>query len=147
MPDRQLMYEVFGKPSPSSISLGFELLALDMKTLTTRVRFEGRPEFCNPAGVIQGGYLVAMMDDTIGMLAGVKAGKTKLPSTVDLHTHFLRPVRRGTIEVAARLRNVGRAMLFAEADLFDSRGKEAARSTASLTLNPVLKPAAERSNG
>ena len=89
------------------------------------------------AGVIQGGYLVAMMDDTIGMLAGMKAGKTKLPSTVDLHTHFLRPVRKGAIEVAARLRNVGRAMLFAEAELYDSRGKEAARSTASLTLNPV----------
>jgi uncharacterized protein (TIGR00369 family) len=112
-----------------------------MKELMTRVRFEGRPEFCNPAGVIQGGYLVAMMDDTIGMLAGMKAGKTKLPSTVDLHTHFLRPVRKGEIEVVARLRNVGRAMLFAEAELYDSRGKEAARSSASLTLNPVLKPA------
>jgi len=143
MPDSHLICDVFPTPSPSSTSLGFELLALDMKELTTRVRFEGRPEFCNPAGVIQGGYLVAMMDDTIGMLAGMKAGKTKLPSTVDLHTHFLRPVRKGTIEVAARLRNVGRAMVFAEAELYDSRGKEAARSTASLTLNPVLKPAKE----
>ncbi|MCA8900739.1 MAG: PaaI family thioesterase [Hyphomonas sp.] len=140
MPDSHLMYEVFGKPSPSSTSLGFQLLSLDMKALTTRVRFDGKPEFCNPAGVIQGGYLVAMMDDTIGMLAGMKAGKTKLPSTVDLHTHFLRPVRKGAIEVAARLRNVGRAIIFADAELYDSRGKEAARASASLTLNPVLKP-------
>ncbi|MEZ5952811.1 MAG: PaaI family thioesterase [Hyphomonas sp.] len=135
------MYEVFGKPSPSSTSLGFELISLDMKAMTTRVRFDGKPEFCNPAGVIQGGYLVAMMDDTIGMLAGMKAGRAKLPSTVDLHTHFLRPVRKGAIEVAARLRNVGRAIIFAEAELYDSRGKEAARASASLTLNPVLKPA------
>jgi hypothetical protein len=44
-------------------------------------------------------------------------------------------------EVAARLRNIGRAMIFAEADLFDARGKEAARATASLTLNPVKTPA------
>lgn len=141
MPDSHLIRDVFPAPSPSSTSLGFELLSLDMKELTMRVRFDGKPEFCNPAGVIQGGYLVAMMDDTIGALAGMKAGKAKLPSTVDLHTHFLRPVRKGPIEVAARLRNVGRAMLFAEAELYDSRGKEAARSTASLTLNPVLKPA------
>ena len=140
MPDSHLIHEIFPSPSPSSTSLGFKLLSLDMKALTTRVRFEGRPEFCNPAGVIQGGYLVAMMDDTIGMLAGMKAGKARLPSTVDLHTHFLRPVRKGVIEVAARLRNVGRAMVFAEAELYDSRGKEAARSTASLTFNPVLKP-------
>ena len=32
------------------------------------------------------------------------------------------------------------AMIFAEADLFDARGKEAARATASLTLNPVKAP-------
>ena len=141
MPDSKRITEVFPQPSPSSTSLGFELLSLDLKKWEARVRFDGRPEFCNPAGVIQGGYLVAMMDDTIGMLAGMKAGKTKLPSTVDLHTHFLRPVRKGAIEVVARLRNIGRAMVFAEAELYDSRGKEAARCAASLTLNPVNSPA------
>ena len=141
MPDRHLLREVFPTPAPSSLSLGFEILELDAKAMTTRVRFEGRQEFTNPAGFIQGGYLVAMMDDVIGMLTTVKAGTSKLPSTVDLHAHFLRPVRVGVIEVAARLRNVGRAMVFAEADLFDARGKEAARATASLTLNPVSKPA------
>jgi uncharacterized protein (TIGR00369 family) len=141
MPDRHLLRDVFPKPAPSSVSLGFELLELDAKAMTTRVRFDGRQDFTNPAGFIQGGYLVAMMDDAIGMLTTVKAGTSKLPSTVDLHTHFLRPVRVGPIEVVARLRNIGRAMVFAEADLFDARGKEAARATASLTLNPVSKPA------
>ncbi len=140
MPDRHLLRDVFPDPAPSSVSLGFELMSLDAKAMTARVRFEGRPEFTNPAGYIQGGYLVAMMDDVIGMLTTVKAGASKYPSTVDLHTHFLRPVRVGAIEVAARLRNVGRAMVFAEAELFDARGKEAARATASLTLNPVSKP-------
>ncbi|KDA04074.1 PaaI family thioesterase [Hyphomonas oceanitis] len=139
MPDSKRITEVFPQPSPSSTSLGFKLLSLDMKKWETRVRFEGRQEFTNPAGVIQGGYLVAMMDDTIGMLTGMKAGKRALPSTVDLHTHFLRPVRVGVIEVVARLRNIGRAMVFAEAELFDSRGKEAARCAASLTLNPVVQ--------
>jgi uncharacterized protein (TIGR00369 family) len=141
MPDRHLLRDVFPVPARSSVSLGFELLELDAKAMTTRVRFDGRADFTNPAGYIQGGYLVAMMDDAIGMLATVKAGTAKFPSTVDLHTHFLRPVRVGVIEVAARLRNIGRAMIFAEADLFDARGKEAARATASLTLNPVKAPA------
>lgn len=141
MPDSPRIHDVFPRPSNSSVSLGFELLGLDMKAMTTRVRFEGRVEFTNPAGYIQGGYLVAMMDDTIGMLATMKAGKARFPSTVDLHAHFLRPVRVGPIEVIARLRNVGRAIIFAEAELRDARGKEAARATASLTLNPVSKPA------
>lgn len=141
MPDSHLLAKIFPKPAESSKSLGFELISLDMDKLETRVRFDGKAEFTNPAGYIQGGYLVAMMDDTIGMLATVKTGTRALPSTIDLHTHFLRPVRTGPIEVAARLRNIGRSVIFAEADLYDPRGKEAARATASLALNPMKAPA------
>ena len=141
MPDSHLLVKIFPKPAESSKSLGFELISLDMDKLETRVRFDGKAEFTNPAGYIQGGYLVAMMDDTIGMLATVKTGTRALPSTIDLHTHFLRPVRTGPIEVAARLRNIGRSVIFAEADLYDPRGKEAARATASLALNPMKAPA------
>ena len=137
MPDAARITDVFPSPSPSSLTLGFEILALDMKAWTTRVRFDGRPEFRNPAGYVQGGFLAAMLDDTIGFLAGMKTAPNALPSTVDLHTTFLRPVRVGAIEVAAKLSNIGRAMIFTEATLYDARGKEAARSTASLTINPV----------
>jgi uncharacterized protein (TIGR00369 family) len=131
--------DVFPSPSPSSLVLGFEALALDMKDWTTRVRFDGKPEFANPAGYVQGGFLSAMLDDTIGFLAGMKVAPRALPATVDLHTHFLRPVRVGVIEVAARLANIGRSIIFAEATLYDARGKEAARSSASLTVNPVQR--------
>ena len=137
MPDAARITDVFPTPSPSSTTLGFEILALDLKAWTTRVRFDGKPEFRNPAGYIQGGFLSAMLDDTIGFLAGMKTAPRALPSTVDLHTTFLRPVRVGLVEVAAQLSNIGRAMIFAEATLFDTRGKEAARSSASLTINPV----------
>ncbi|MEL7481726.1 MAG: PaaI family thioesterase [Pseudomonadota bacterium] len=141
MPDSHRITEVFPEPSPSSTTLGFELLALDLKAMTTRVRFSGKPEFRNPAGFIQGGYLSAMLDDTIGMLATMKSGGKRMPSTIDLHTTFLRPVRVGLIEVAAQIRNIGRQVIFAEADLFDSRGKEAARARASLAINPMKAPA------
>lgn len=137
MSDAHRITEVFATPSPSSSTLGFEILALDMKAWTTRVHFDGKPEFCNPAGYIQGGFLSAMLDDTIGFLAGMKTAPGALPSTVDLHTTFLRPVRVGGIEVAAKLANIGRAMIFAQATLYDSRNKEAARASASLTVNPV----------
>lgn len=137
MPDSDRIIDVFATPSPSSLTLGFEILALDMKAWTTRVRFDGKPAFRNPAGYIQGGFLAAMLDDTIGFLAGMKVAPRALPSTVDLHTQFLRPVRTGAIEVSAKLSNIGRAMIFTEATLYDARGKEAARATASLTINPV----------
>ena len=137
MPDAHRITEVFPAPSPSSSTLGFEILELDMTAWTTRVRFDGKPEFRNPAGYVQGGFLAAMLDDTIGFLAGMKTAPRALPSTVDLHTVFLRPVRVGAIEVAAKISNIGRAMIFTQATLFDPRGKEAARASASLTINPV----------
>lgn len=141
MPDSQLMYDTFKSPAESSKSLGFELLSLDMSKLETRVRFDGKAAFTNPAGYIQGGFLSAMLDDTIGMLTTLKVGAKAFPSTIDMHVHYLRPVRVGAVEVLARLRNIGRSVIFAEADLYDSRGKEAARATASLALNPVKAPA------
>ncbi|MEL7230955.1 MAG: PaaI family thioesterase [Pseudomonadota bacterium] len=139
--DSHLLTSTFPQPAESSKSLGFELVSLDMSKMETRVRFDGKGEFTNPAGYVQGGYLSAMLDDTIGMLATVKMGTSKFPSTIDLHTHFLRPVRVGLIEVVARLRNIGRQVIFAEADLYDARGKEAARATASLAINPMKAPA------
>jgi len=139
--DSARIHEVFPTPAESSKSLGFKLLALDMTALTTRVQFDGKREFTNPAGYIQGGYLSAMLDDTIGMLATMKTGTEKFPSTIDLHTTFLRPVRVGIIEVAARIRNIGRAVIFAEGELYDTRGKEAARAVATLAINPRKAPA------
>jgi len=134
--DRARIHEVFPEPAESSKSLGFELLALDMSAWTTRVRFDGRPEFTNPAGYIQGGYLTAMLDDAIGMLATMKTGNEKFPSTIDLHTTFLRPVTVGAVEVFARLRNIGMSTIFADAELYDTRGKDAARAVATLAINP-----------
>ncbi|NBC19786.1 MAG: hotdog fold thioesterase [Alphaproteobacteria bacterium] len=139
--DRPRIRDVFPEPAESSKSLGFSLLDLDMTAWTTRVGFEGRPEFTNPAGYIQGGYLTAMMDDAIGMLATMKTGREKFPSTIDLHTSFLRPVKTGAVEVFARLRNIGRAVIFADAELYDNRGKEAARAIATLAINPRKAPA------
>jgi len=139
--DRHLVAETFPNPAESSKSLGFKLISLDMSKMETRVQFEGKAEFTNPAGYVQGGFLSAMLDDTIGMLATMKTGTSAFPSTIDLHTTFLRPVRVGAIEVVARLRNIGRQVIFAEADLFDSRGKEAARAIASLAINPMKAPA------
>ena len=141
MPDRHLLTSVFPNPANSSQLLGFELMMLDMTKMETRVTFEARADFTNPAGYVQGGFLSAMLDDTIGMLATVKVRGRALPSTIDLHTTFLRPVRTGLVEVVARLRNIGRQVIFAEAELYDPRGKEAARAVASLAINPMKAPA------
>jgi uncharacterized protein (TIGR00369 family) len=125
------------EPAPCSQTLGFELLSLDIKAGTARVRFEGKPGFLNPMGTVQGGYLAAMLDDVMGMMAMLVLKGRAVASTIDLHIHYLRPVRPGPIEVAATITNKGPSVLFAEAQLYDSRGKPAAKATSALAVTPV----------
>ena len=123
--------------SKSSITLGFQLLELDIKAGTARVQFEGKPEFANPTGYIQGGMQSAMLDDVMGMIGMLKVGPKSMASTIDLHVHFLRPVRQGKIEVIARITNKGPTVMFAQADLYDCRGKVSAKATCALAITPV----------
>jgi uncharacterized protein (TIGR00369 family) len=123
--------------SQCSMTLGFQLLDLDVKAGTARVQFEGKPEFANPTGYIQGGLQSAMLDDVMGMIGMLKVGPKAMASTIDLHVHFLRPVRQGKIEVAARITNKGPTIMFAEADLYDCRGKVSAKATCALAITPL----------
>ncbi|MEN9855649.1 MAG: hypothetical protein RL186_214 [Pseudomonadota bacterium] len=125
------------QPSQSSQTLGFELLELDVKAGTARVAFDGKAAFANPTGYIQGGLLSAMLDDVMGMIAMLKVGPVASASTIDLHVHFLRPVRQGKIEVEARVSNKGPSVMFAQADLYDCRGKVSARASSALAITPM----------
>ena len=48
---------------PSAKLLGWRLLDARPWDGWLKVGFDGRPEFCNPAGFIQGGILSAMLED------------------------------------------------------------------------------------
>ncbi|MCU0882661.1 MAG: PaaI family thioesterase [Hyphomonadaceae bacterium] len=126
-----------GEPSQSSQTLGFEMIEMDVKAGTARVAFDGKHAFANPTGYIQGGFLSAMLDDVMGMLAMLKVAPKSFASTIDLHVHYLRPVRQGRIEVSARITNKGPTIMFAEADLFDCRGKVSAKATSALAVTPL----------
>ena len=135
-----------GIPEPAACSrtLGFQLLEMDVKAGTARVRFEGKTDFLNPMGTVQGGYLAAMLDDVMGMMAILVLKGRAVASTIDLHIHYLRPVRPGPIEVEARITNKGPTILFAEAQLYDMRGEPAAKATAALAVTPARSGAAAK---
>lgn len=139
MSDFAAIFEAAGLHAISQCSrtLGFELLAVDVKAGTARVAFDGKAAFANPTGYIQGGLLSAMLDDVMGMIAMLKVGPVASASTIDLHVHFLRPVRQGKIEVEARVSNKGPSVMFAQADLYDCRGKVSARASSALAITPM----------
>lgn len=135
-----LMDALPGVGPPSSRTLGLEILTLDTAAGMTRVRFRAREEFTNPSGFVQGGFAAAMLDDAIGMLSWLTLEGKGVPSTIDLSLHYHRPLRPGLVEVAARITAIGRTVIFAEADLFDARGKLCVQARTSLA---IIRPGAD----
>ncbi|NSM55973.1 PaaI family thioesterase, partial [Serratia marcescens] len=49
---------------PCAKLLGWQLVDARPQDGWIKIVFDGKPEFCNPAGFVQGGMLSSMLDDT-----------------------------------------------------------------------------------
>ena len=79
--------------------------------------------------MIHGGIVGTMFDTSMGIAAyAVTGGMTP---TISLTTNFLRPAPGdGTLIVHARVTKAGRAVIYAEAEMWDSRAPEKPVATA-----------------
>ncbi|MEQ8451920.1 MAG: PaaI family thioesterase [Nitratireductor sp.] len=117
--------------------LGMNVVSWDREAATLRVSFDPPRDVINFGGVIQGGFLVAMMDDAMGFNAFISMDMKNAQASIDIHTHFFRPVAYGRTEVEARIVRAGRNVAFVEAELFDKDGILAARAVSSTKLTPI----------
>ncbi|MBS0411037.1 MAG: PaaI family thioesterase [Proteobacteria bacterium] len=114
--------------------LGLDILEADPPRGWVRIAFEGKPEFCNASGTIQGGFLSAMLDDTMGPAVLIHTNAERLPSTIDLHVTFLAPARPGKLFGEGLVTQIGKTIGFAEARLVDEDGRVLARATSSFRV-------------
>jgi uncharacterized protein (TIGR00369 family) len=98
------------------------------------VQFEGKPEFLNPLGTVQGGFLTAMLDDTVGPTATAALPAGQFTQTLEIKTSFLRPAKVGPIFAEARVVHRGRDILFLEGFLCDAEGRMLATATATMRV-------------
>jgi len=117
--------------------LGWELLDFDADKGWVKIGFKTRPEFLNMRGHVQGGFVSGMLDDALGPAIIVKTGGQFLVPTVELHTHFMRPVMPGNPYVEARVTKLGRTLAFTEGTLFGADGTLCARATSTSMLVPM----------
>src|SRR3954452_16585214 len=85
-------------PPPSAATLGIEFVAIDGARGTVEVKFEAKPEFLNPAGNVQGGFLAAMLDDTMGPALTATLDAGEFAPTVNLNVQFHRPAKAGPLK-------------------------------------------------
>jgi uncharacterized protein (TIGR00369 family) len=80
--------------------------------------------FLNPAGIVQGGFISAMMDSAMGASAvlSVKDRKVYVANT-EMKSSFLRPVRNGDVlTCTASVLKPGNVVAFLQARILDDRG-------------------------
>jgi uncharacterized protein (TIGR00369 family) len=123
----------FPRP-PCAELLGWRLLDARPKEGWIRLGFEGKPEFCNPAGFIQGGMLSAMLDDTMGPAVLVMSEGRLYTTTICMTVNFLSPARPGPIVAEAKVTQLGRTIAFVEARLMAEDGTVLATASASERL-------------
>lgn len=126
-------------PPPCSQLLGWRLLDANPADGWIRIGFDGRPEFCNPAGFIQGGMLTAMLDDTMGPAVFVRTEGRLYTTTVSMTVNFLAPARPGPIVGEARVVQLGKTIAFIEGRLTGDDGALLATASASARLVEAAK--------
>ena len=124
---------------PSSRLLGWHLLDARPEAGWIRIGFEGKPEFCNPAGFIQGGILGAMLDDTMGPAVFVMTEGRLYTATITITVNFLAPAKVGPITGEANVTQLGRTVAFVEGRLTAEDGTLLATATASARLVETAK--------
>jgi uncharacterized protein (TIGR00369 family) len=126
-------------PQPSSKLLGWHLLDARPAQGWVRIGFDGKGEFCNPAGFVQGGILSAMLDDTMGPAVFVMTDGKLYTATITMTVNFLNPARPGPITGEANVTQLGKTIAFVEGRLADASGAVLATASASARLIEAAK--------
>ena len=126
-------------PPPSSKLLGWHLLDARPNEGWIRIGFDGRKEFCNPAGFVQGGILSAMLDDTMGPAVFAMTDGKLYTATITMTVNFLTPAKPGKIVGEATVTQLGKTIAFVEGRLVSEDGTVLATATTSARLVETAK--------
>ncbi|MCP5265465.1 MAG: PaaI family thioesterase [Burkholderiaceae bacterium] len=127
-------FDGFSLP-PVTRWLAPRFVAHDPASATLRLDYLARQEWGHPGGMVQGGIVTAMMDDTMGPLVLAQTGGRFHPASTDIHTRYFRGLRVGdTCQVEAHLEHAGRSVAFVRAEMVSEDGKLVARATNTVRL-------------
>jgi uncharacterized protein (TIGR00369 family) len=115
-------------------TLGLAIVGHDAETRTVTVTFEGRAQFTNPVGNLQGGFLAAMLDDTMGLAVASTLEVGEFAPTLNLAVQFHRPAKVGPLRATGIVVARGSAICQLRGELFQHD-----RLVASATATAIVR--------
>lgn len=123
-------FQTSKKRPPCTETLGMQLTAVNQAAMATRFAFEARPEFANPTGAIQGGFICAMLDEAMSTAAIIASNVTMNAPTLEMKVSFLRPLFVGKATGEARILKWGKSTCFIEGEIYNPEGELVAKASA-----------------
>lgn len=127
------------KRPPCTETVGMRLTHVDQEKMTARFEFDAKPDFANPTGAIQGGFIAAMLDEAMSYTAIIASNVTMNAPTLEMKVSFLRPLFVGKATGEARILKWGKSTCFIEAELFDPQGQIVAKASATQAPKPFKR--------
>lgn len=124
---------------PATETLGFQVIRVDQAAREIEAAVEARAEFANPTGQIQGGFLMAMLDETMSVAGVVASNMTAFIPTLEMKTSFFRPATPGRLRCIGRVARWGKQIAFLEGELYDGEGRLLAKATSTAMPQPFPK--------
>lgn len=106
---------------PAAATLGLELVGADTDAGTIDLTFDATAAFTNPLGNVLGGFLAAMLYDTVGPALLATVEPCHFQSTAALTCHFHRSVRPGRLRTHGRVVHRVGSLAHVEASLWAAR--------------------------
>ncbi|MCU0707123.1 MAG: PaaI family thioesterase [Pirellula sp.] len=122
--------------APVSRLIGFDVLPAteeDRSQGKAVVVLEADERLHNPMGRVHGGILSALADAAMGIAFGRTLDDGQDFSTIDLHIHFMRPVRCSRLTASASLVQRGLRIGFVTCTITDERARIIAQASCSCT--------------
>ena len=126
-------------PPPCDLTLGV-VCADKSEPGVSRWVMRADERFANPAGVIQGGFLAALCDSSMGASSITWAkdrGLRVISANVELKCSFVKAARVGsTLTCTASVLEGGSRTCFVEAEVRDEAGRLVAKASSTYLLTP-----------
>lgn len=124
---------------PPACDLTLGMVCLDKSEPGRTVwQMKADERFANPAGIMQGGFLAAFLDSSMGAATVTWARERKVFSAnAEMKVSFLKPVKIGsTLTCTAWVVSGGSKVAFTEAEVVDGDGRMVGRASSTYILTP-----------
>ena len=123
--------------SPFSGLIGIEWLSQEPDNARARIAL--RDDLMQPYGYMHGGVITSAIDEMCSRCTVLMDGMVAMAQTLDVS--FLRSVRAGSVEIAARARHRGKSTWVWDAEATDGEGRLCALAKVTIAVRPFDRDA------